>query len=99
MGFDLIEPTRFSFMTTTDEMIEGINGFLMAMGEEPLALPENRTGMSEIEALRHAKAEYTRRLLKKEPRHRLLPPELIPDGLLQALRNREAKLKEAAPEF
>lgn len=85
-------------MTTTDEMIEEINGLLTAMGEEPLALPENRAGMSEVEVLRQAKAEYTRRLLIKMPRYRLLPPALIPDGFLVALRNREAKLKEAAPE-
>ncbi len=81
-------------MTTTDKIIEEINGFFAAIGEDRLALPPGGPGMPEIERLRHAKEEYTRRLLKKEPRYRLLPPPLVPDLFLQALRNREAEIKK-----
>jgi hypothetical protein len=49
--------------------------------------------MSEIELLRCAKTEYTRRLRQAFPHYRLLPSALIPDMFLQALRNREGKLK------
>jgi hypothetical protein len=80
-------------MTKTEKMIEEINGLLTALGDDRLEIPEVRPGMPEIELLRRAREEYTRRLLLKEPRYRSLPPALIPDLFLQALRNREGELK------
>jgi len=41
-------------------------------------VPQLKAGESEIELLRHAREEYTRRLLQKSPSYRLLPPALIP---------------------
>ena len=83
---------RRELMTKTETMIEEINGVLAALGDDPLEIPEVRPGMPEIELLRRAREEYTRRLLIKEPRYRSLPPGLIPDLFLQALRNREGEL-------
>ena len=80
-------------MTKTETMIEEINGVLAALGDDPLEIPAVRPGMPEIELLCRAREEYTRRLLIKEPRYRSLPPGLIPDLFLQALRNREGELK------
>lgn len=80
-------------MTTTEKMIEEINGFFAAIGEARLAIPECGPEMPEIELLRRAREEYTRRLLEKEPRYRRLPPAQIPDMFLQALRTREGEIR------
>jgi len=80
-------------MNVTEKMIQEISGFLTQIGEQPLAIPGIHAGMSEIELLRCAKTEYTRRLRQAFPHYRLLPSALIPDMFLQALRNREGKLK------
>ena len=79
-------------MTKTDKLIEEINGLFAALGEDRLEIPGVRPGMPEVELLRRAREEYTRRLLLKEPRYRSLPPALIPDLFLQALRIREGEL-------
>jgi hypothetical protein len=80
-------------MTETEKMVREINGFFKQIGEEELPLPEEK---SELELLRNIKAEYTRRLLKKIPKYKSLPPDLIPDMFLDALRNRERKLASGA---
>ena len=80
-------------MTETEKVIQEINGFFAAIGEKPLAILEGQAGTSEFEMLRCTKEEYTRRLLQKLPRYRSLPPALIPDAFLQALRHREGELK------
>lgn len=77
----------------TEKMIEEVNSFFATIGEAPLAVPSG-PGISEIELLRCGREEYTRRLLKKKPLYRMLPPALIPDLFLQALRNREDELKK-----
>jgi hypothetical protein len=79
-------------MTQTEKMIQEMNGFLAAIGEDELAIPaEERT--PELELLRRAREEYTKRLRRRVPKYRLLPTALIPDMFLMALRNREAELK------
>jgi hypothetical protein len=80
-------------MTKTEKMIEEINGFLAAVGEERLAIPGENDGLLELELLQRAKEEYLKRLRKSVPKYRLLPSAIIPDAFLIALKNREAELK------
>ena len=79
-------------MTQTEKMIQEMNGLLAAIGEDKLAIPVEEGG-SELELLRRAREEYTKRLRRRVPKYRLLPSALIPDMFLMALRNREAELK------
>jgi len=79
-------------MTQTEKMIQEMNGFLAAIGEDKLAIPADE-GTPELELLRRAREEYTKRLRRRVPGYRLLPSALIPDMFLMALRNREAELK------
>jgi len=51
-------------MNETEQMIQEIDGFLRAVGESPLALPDTLRGAAEIDLLRAARAEYTKRLLQ-----------------------------------
>ncbi len=81
-------------MTPTEKMVQEINGFFAAIGEDKLALPAGHERLSELELLRRVKEEYTQRLIRQFPAYRLLPSRLIPDLFLQALRNREAELEE-----
>jgi hypothetical protein len=80
-------------MTKTEKMIEEINGFLAAIGEEKLVIPGENEGLPELELLNRAQKEYLKRLRKSVPKYRLLPSAIIPDGFLVALKNREAELK------
>ena len=81
-------------MTETEKMIRETNGLLKMMGDEELAIPNCA---SELELLRTVKEEYKQRLLAKIPKYKSLSSEaLIPDMLLQALRNRESKLTSGA---
>jgi hypothetical protein len=79
-------------MTKTEKMVREINGFFKQIGEEEISMPISGEGKSELELLRNIKAEYTKRLLEKIPKYKSIPPELIPDMFLQALRNHERDL-------
>ena len=78
-------------MTETERMVLEINTFLGAMGEPGLGVV-NEVEQGELEHLRKVREAYTTRLLEKMPRYRSMRADLIPDMLLQALRNREAEL-------
>lgn len=80
-------------MNETEQMITEINGFLAAIGEDPLHLPGDLTSCPELDLLRAARSQYTERLLKKVPKYSRLPSkDMIPDMFLEALRSREAEL-------
>jgi hypothetical protein len=78
-------------MTTTEKMVQEINGLFKLTGDEELVIPKFA---SELELLQVIKAEYKRRLLEKVPKYKMLPFEaLIPDMFIQALRKREGELQ------
>jgi len=81
-------------MTETEKMVLEINSFFRAIGEAELTVfkPDEQ---GELEYLRKVREAYTARLLVKMPLYRALPRGIIPDLFLQAIRNREAKLKLA----
>jgi hypothetical protein len=84
-------------MNETEQMIQEIDGFLRAVGESPLALPDTLRGAAEIDLLRAARAEYTKRLLQRVPKYgRLRSEAAIPDMFLQALRSREQELEKGS---
>jgi hypothetical protein len=81
-------------MNETEKMVREINDFLRAVGDEPLNISAPDTAASELDSLRQARQEYTRRLLQKVPKYAALNSDaLIPDMFLQALRSREAELE------
>ena len=63
----------------------------MIVGDDELPFPAGAEP-SELELLKNVQEEYTKRLLEKIPKYRAIPPDLIPDMFLLALRNRERKL-------
>jgi hypothetical protein len=79
-------------MTETEKMVREMNGLFKQIGEEELPFPTSGEREPELELLRKIKEEYTKRLLKKIPKYRGIPHELIPDIFLEALRSRERKL-------
>lgn len=80
-------------MNETEQMLDEINGFLRAVGDEPLHL-SMQGPLSELDLLRAVRREYTARLRAKVPAYRTLPSDAaIPDLFLQALRSREAELE------
>ena len=83
-------------MTKAKKIVDEINGFLAAVGVKPLALPSSADALSELEFLKAAKQEYKERLMKTVPKYQKIENEaLIPDGILIALRNYEAELKQS----
>ncbi len=84
-------------MNETEQMLDEVNGFLRALGDEPLHISV-RASLSELDLLGAVKTEYTARLRAKVPAYRSLPSDAaIPDLFLQALRSREAELEGRLP--
>ncbi|HOB97689.1 MAG TPA: hypothetical protein PKM43_02950 [Verrucomicrobiota bacterium] len=80
-------------MNETEQIVHEVNGFLCALGDEPLQFPV-QTPLSELDLLLAVKTEYTARLRAKVPAYRSLPSDTaIPDLFLEALRSREAELE------
>jgi len=79
-------------MTQTEKMVREMNGFFKEIGEEELPFPTSGEQPPELELLRQVKEEYRKRLLKKIPKYKDIPAEIIPDMFFQALRNREREL-------
>jgi hypothetical protein len=84
-------------MNETEQMIHEIDGFLRAVGESPLEIPDAVRAADEIDLLRAARAEYLKRLIQRVPKYgRLHSEEAIPDMFLQALKSRAQKLQRGS---
>jgi hypothetical protein len=69
---------------------EAVNGLLVMIGQEPIPEPAEGSGK---EKLQHLLDVYTARLVAQMPeKFAALPPEFIPDAILQGLRSRIAEL-------
>lgn len=79
-----------------ESMLQEINGFLKAVGDAELAIPDGKPERTEIELLTQVREEHIRRLRQKAPKYRLLPKKVIPDPFLKALQSREAELMSKA---
>ena len=79
-------------MNPTESMPQEIIGFLKAVGDPELVIPNIGVDRPEIELLTDVREEYIRRLRQKAPKYRLLPAKLIPDLFLMVLQSREAEL-------
>lgn len=76
--------------TNIDDLYGMVNSFMTMIGEDPFPKSGQQTDKEELKTLLD---RYVSRLRSKEPKLAGIPDELIPDALLQPLRDAYAKMK------